>query len=670
MRACATGVESSCSDYSNLVTVTVQNSLGAPVITANPTSTTGSYVVTWTPVSGATVYRLEEQANGGSWQEILADGRTSVGVGPRPDGTYNYRVRACYTHEVSSCGPYSAVVTVTVNTVVLPPPPVLTAPSNSSNGSFTVTWTSSTGASRYRLEEQQNGGPWTEIQNSDGFWRSISGKADGTYGYRVRACVNTNVNSCGSYSNIAQVIVALLPDPPNLSTPMSSTDGNYQVGWSMSAGANYYRLEQRHSFADWTEIQNHTVLYRNFSNQPSDVYEYRVRACVSATNLSTCGAYSFPRTVTVNRAGGPAGPTISGPNSAAAGTSFTLNWNNSTGATSYRLEGNFNGGIWSILQTSSATSHTRQEPVNGFYRYRVRACANAVCGLPGNVHLVQVQPVSQLPSYPTITAPFNSPFGYFTLSWTQPSGANWYRLEESSNNGASFTQIHSGTAHSLDINGRAEGTYIYRARACISSDIATCGGYSDDAYVIVGPLPPMDPPTLTLPSSSTTGTYTVSWTTSSGAGNYRLEEKTNSGSFVEIQNNTETQKWFNGKPAGTYTYRVRACRQSDPNDCSLYSAQKTITVSSTPNLTPPTLTAPNSARVGTSFFLSWTSVPGATSYTLEKSRNFGAYSFVYSGPATSRLQMEAQTGSWTYRVKACIGTTCSEWSTTRTTTVF
>ena len=115
---------------------------------------------------------------------------------------------------------------------------------------------------------------------------------------------------------------------------------------------------------------------------------------------------------------------------------------------------------------------------------------------------------------------------------------------------------------------------------------------------------------------------------------------------------------------------MRACRQSDPNDCSLYSAQKTITVSSTPNLTPPTLTAPNSARVGTSFFLSWTSVPGATSYTLEKSRNFGAYSFVYSGPATSRLQMEAQTGSWTYRVKACIGTTCSEWSTTRTTTVF
>ncbi len=667
VRACASSVPSTCSDYSNVVTVTVTDTTPlAPTIFADPNNTTGSYVVSWTPVNGATVYRLEEQSNGGPWQEILADGLTSRGIGPRANGVYGYRVRACQSRELSTCGAYSNVVTVTVNTVILPPPPVLSAPSSSSNGTFTVTWTASANATRYRLEEQSNGGAWNEIQHAAGLLRTISDKPSGTYAYRVRACLDVNVTSCGTYSNVAQVVVARLPDPPSLIAPSSSTSGSYNVNWSMSSDATHYRLEHRHSYTDWTEIANITVLFRSFSNQPSDVYEYRVRACASATNVNACGAYSFPRTVTVNRAGTPPAPTISGPNGAPAGTNFALNWTAISSASSYQLEGNVNGGVWNILQTNASTSHTRQEPVNGFYRYRVRACSSIGCGLPGNVHLVQVQPVSQLPSHPVVTAPVNPFNGNYTVSWTQPSGANWYRLEESDNNGATFELVYEGPNSSTPITGRPQGTYLYRARACISSDLATCGGYSDDATVVVGPMDPMDPPYITLPASSTTGTYNVIWDTSTGAGSYKLEERVNGGAFVQIMDENSTSHSFFNKPAGAYSYRVRACRALIPTDCSNYSQIRTITVTAATALSAPTLITPNSASVGISFSIGWSPVTGASSYTLEKSRNRGAFNHVYTGSATSRLHMESQSGSWTYRVKACAGSACSAWSHTRT----
>src|SRR5690606_20458651 len=120
---------------------------------------------------------------------------TSRNITGKGSGTYSYRVYGCNT--VGGCGPASSTGTITVTIVTIPGAPTLSAPASSDTGSFTVSWGAVSGATSYRLEEQVNGGAWSEIQNNSATSKAISGKGNGSYGYRARAC---NSAGCSSYS--------------------------------------------------------------------------------------------------------------------------------------------------------------------------------------------------------------------------------------------------------------------------------------------------------------------------------------------------------------------------------------------------------------------------------------------------------------------------------------
>jgi len=85
------------------------------------------------------------------------------------------------------------------------------------------------------------------------------------------------------------------------------------------------------------------------------------------------------------------------------------------------------------------------------------------------------------------------------------------------------------------------------------------------------------PPTLSLPSSSSTGDYTVSWNPVLDATSYTLEEDDNIGfsSPSVIYTGSDTSKDNTGKKDGTYFYRVKAT--NDIGD-SEWSDVKSITV--------------------------------------------------------------------------------------------
>src|SRR3546814_14730657 len=72
------------------------------------------------------------------------------------------------------------------------------------------------GATRYRLEEKVGSGSWAEIQSSGAISKALSGKTDGTYSYRVRACSDANTSTCGEYSVVDSIIVEIPPDAPPL----------------------------------------------------------------------------------------------------------------------------------------------------------------------------------------------------------------------------------------------------------------------------------------------------------------------------------------------------------------------------------------------------------------------------------------------------------------------
>lgn len=86
-----------------------------------------------------------------------------------------------------------------------------------------------------------------------------------------------------------------------------------------------------------------------------------------------------------------------------------------------------------------------------------------------------------LPGVPaSITVPASSSTGNYTISWGAASGTvTAYKLFQATNAGFSGeTQVYSGTALSVALTGRANGTYYYRVQSCLD---VSCSGYRTGA---------------------------------------------------------------------------------------------------------------------------------------------------------------------------------------------
>ena len=155
-----------------------------------------SFAVSWgastDPDGDSITYILERQVNGGSWIQIYSGSSRSKTESPQSSwNTVRYRVRA-YDGKA-----YSDYRTSPTRTVIHNSPP--TTPANISvpsyvkeNGSYTVTWGTSTDADgdsiTYYLERQINGGSWTQVYSGSN--RTLSETVQTTWNtvrYRVRA---------------------------------------------------------------------------------------------------------------------------------------------------------------------------------------------------------------------------------------------------------------------------------------------------------------------------------------------------------------------------------------------------------------------------------------------------------------------------------------------------
>jgi len=624
-----------CSAWSNTASVTVPPAPStAPTLTAPTTGANGNYSVSWTSITNATSYQLEESFNGGSWTTSYSGSQISNAYTGKAAGTYTYRVKAC---NGVGCGPVSS--TRTVNVVYAPSSaPTITTPAQST-GSYTVSWTSITGATTYRLEERFNSESWAQVQDSSATSRAFSGKHAGNWSYRVYAC---NAAGCSAASAIKTTEVLSPLGVPTLSAPANSSTGNYTVSWTSVSTATSYRLdESTNGGSTWTQIQDSASTSASISGRATGSYTYRVRAC----NVLTCGGVSNSATTQVLLP--PAAPsTPSAPSNNTTG-SYSVSWGSVSTAASYRLEESANGGSWGEIYNGSGTSTSVSGRVTGSYAYRARACNSSGCSSYSGTATTQV--LLAPAGAPVVSVPSSSYNGSYTISWTTVTHASSYRLEESANGGA-WNEIHNGASTSLGVSGRTTGTYSYRARACNTTG---CGSYSATASIQVT-LPPATP-SLSVPSSSSTGSYTVSWSSVAHATSYRLEESVDGGGWTEVQNSASTSMAFSGRGSGTYGYRVRACNAAG---CSAYSAAQSIVVTLVPSM-PASFSVSISPSGGNyKYTASWSSSPGATSY------EFSGGGRSYNGPNTSYQWNEPQASYdpfIEYYVRACNSSGCSGW---------
>ena len=163
---------------------------------------------------------------------------------------------------------------------------------------------------------------------------------------------------------------------------------------------------------------------------------------------------------------------------------------------------------------------------------------------------------------------------------------------------------------------------------------------------------------LNVPSTSSTGSYSINWSNASTATSYTLQQQVNGGGWSTVYSGSGTSKAFSGKTNGaTYGYRVRGCNSSG---CGSWSTVKSVKV-----MVPPTnVQIVYSGSYKIMYELAeWDAVSNVGHYEVKLD---SSSTIVYSGTATSVRIDSGSTDAGgpplhTAYVRACFANGCSDW---------
>ncbi|MBM2840757.1 MAG: hypothetical protein HW412_1285, partial [Bacteroidetes bacterium] len=500
----------------------------------------------WNAATGATLYRLQVSSNPG-FSAIVFDDSTIAGTSRQVssllnNATYFWRVRGRNT---GGAGPYSPPRSFTT-IVAPPPPPTLVLPADGATNQptiLTMSWNASPGATTYRLQLSTNPA-FTAIVFDDstiaGTSRQVGSLLNNTtYYWRVNA---RNAGGTSPYSTPRSftTIVARPPAPTLVSPPDGSINQptTLTMSWNVATGATSYRLQVSTDVGftaivfDDSSITGTSRQVSSFLNNTTHYWRVNARNAGGTSPFST--TWSF--TTSVAPPLPPPTPTLVSPPDGATNlpTTLTMNWNASTGATTYRLQVSTNATFTAIVfddSTIAGTSRQVSSLLNNTTHYW-RVNARNAGGTSSYSTTWSFTTVVGPPPAPLLVSPADGATNQptiLTMSWNASTGATSYRLQLSTN--AAFTAIVfddstiAGTSRQVSslLNNT---TYFWRVRA------ENAGGQSPYSLVrsfttIVSP--PSSPTLLSPPDGATNqpATLILSWNASTGATSYRLQVSTN-----------------------------------------------------------------------------------------------------------------------------------------------
>lgn len=313
---------------------------------------------------------------------------------------------------------------------------------------------------------------------------------------------------------------------------------------------------------------------------------------------------------------------------------------------------------------------------DGKYYYRVRGCNGSACTayLTG----LNATTVRWIPGVPgPMTLPADSNTGNYIISWEPASEAvtvtvTDYEIDEATDSNFSApTRINPAPGLSHLVPGKADGSYYYRVRAC--NDFS-CSDWRNGGHAVLVIKPPGAPNTLTVPSYSNTGEYSLSWSSVSGTQvTYRVDEASNpgfTGSVRNVYNGTANETPVDNRTHGkaTFYYRVQACTAGG---CSAFTpGSSPINVLIRPSAPSP-MDVPASSSTGNFIVDVGTAGPRATVYLVYRATNpsFSNQVEIANGSATGIPQYSLSNGTYYFRAYACNDSECGPYSATASITV-
>lgn len=451
--------------------------LTSPVLDVDLTY--GSHL-SWHSVAGASRYLIEVQdASDGSWSQVGESARTHWDLGSISADT-RVRVIACSANDICSAP---------VEGTLLNQPSTELSYELGENG-LSLSWNSDTElAPTYELERSSDGGSswtavysatavgsvwidvgspggvaiWIEVEADTSNYRD-SGLLLGSYGYRVRACLEL----CSDWVALDPVEIKA-PDQPDISINYVVGADDVSISWECVGVANCgtnsvdfrYELERYDSLGEWSSLTTDTHTATSFSDQdiPVGSYQYRTRSC--ATYCSDWDSISVDV--------GATEPPLLIASYAAATGNVALSWTGiANGAFVHKL---YRTDEQETELIYSGTELEYEDPLasQGDYLYWVESCID-FCSDQSNTYLAEATG-PDIPIFESIE--FLLEFATVEILWSSSGETATYDLERFFD-GAEVDSVDaiSGLIHN-DV-GLPVGLYQYRIRACS----AFCGDWS------------------------------------------------------------------------------------------------------------------------------------------------------------------------------------------------
>ena len=545
---------------------------------ADPTSpqasgqTQSAITLGWTKSTGATGYKVELDD---ALVATLGDVNTYEFTGLSAGTSYKLGVKAF------NSGGDSGAATVSAST--LAPAGALSAPTNLTatgilTDSVTLGWTKSTGATAYKVRKNGDSA-WTTLGDVDSY--VFTGLSTNTsYTLEVKAS-----NSGGDSSAASISATTLTRLPQTLSTPtnlraVNITQTSLTLTWTKVNGATGYSV-RAYELGSPNVIPIGNVASHDFSGlSPGTQYNLDVYA----RNTYGFSNRAFIRVSTLAAAPtAPATPTGFA-RTGRTGTTYSVEWNESTGATAYKVQ--VDNGAPTTLASSARTHTFTGLTAGASYTFKVIASNSVGDSAAATI----TDSTATVPAAPTgLRAPAEGITDTsIRLDWTLSSGAIGYKVQ--ANTGA--VQSLGSQANTFTFTGLSAGS-SYTLKVIAYSR----GGDSEAATLTVWTEPAA--PTGLTTSGPTQSAITLSWTKSTGATGYKVQ--VNNDALVTLGDvATHT---FSSLTAGTsYTLKVIAFNASGDSEPASVSAS---TLAASPSaLAGPTSVAASSTQ--NSITLTWT----------------------------------------------------------------
>jgi fibronectin type 3 domain-containing protein len=269
------------------------------------------------------------------------------------------------------------------------------------NAKVTLTWTASSGASRYALgRSTTSGGPYAEIAAPSATTYLDAGLTNGTAYYYVVAAVN----SAGTSPNSPQATatpnapVTIPPAPSGLQA--AAGDTVITLTWTASASATGYNVKRSTTTGGpYTKISSPTATtFTDTGLTNGTPYFYFVTAVNPAGESNPSNQATATPTAPLT-----APPVPTGLHATAGNSQISLSWNSSTTATRYHLKrSTTTGGPYTTVSSPTTTTFTDTGLANGTSYFYVVSALNSA-GESANSSAASATPGSTPPPDVSIT---------------------------------------------------------------------------------------------------------------------------------------------------------------------------------------------------------------------------------------------------------------------------